>query len=163
MKILDKLIKSNIISLIFVTLILILMTVFVTNKYIESNFKSAYNVDNFIVDSDKTIKTTLKKLSDIDGLNEKAYSINITNNGEKRNYKILLSPIVDNDDDIRLSLNGYITRTLSKFDKEDNSYVIYSDSLNTQYTSINKIKIWQNSDSKIDNIKVNFEIKFKVD
>ena len=68
-----------------------------------------------------------------------------------------------NDNDIRLSINGYIIRDLSKFDKEDNSYVIISDTLNSHYTSINNIKLWQKKDSKLDNIKVDFEIKFKID
>ena len=76
---------------------------------------------------------------------------------------VIYMKLLVNDNDIRLSINGYIIRDLSKFDKEDNSYVIISDTLNSHYTSINNIKLWQKKDSKLDNIKVDFEIKFKVD
>ena len=163
MKILDKIIKSNVISLIIVTIILILMTVFITSKYIESKFKNTYVVDNFVVNTDRKIKTKLEKLSDEEGLKTKEYDINITNNGIKRNYKILLSPIIDNDDQIRVSFNNNTIRNLSSFDKEDNSYVIYKYYLPTSYSSLNNIKIWQKQDSNLNNINVDFKIEFKID
>ena len=163
MRILDKIIKSNIISLILVTLVLILMTVFITSKYIDSKLKDTYEVDRFIVSGDKKIKTKLNKLSDQDGIKSKEYTINITNNGIKRDYKILLSPIVENDEEIRVAFNNNIIRNLSSFDKEDNSYIIYEYYLPSSYSSLNTIRMWQKQDSKLNNIKTDFKIEFKID
>ena len=139
------------------------MTVFVTVKFYESKINSSYQIGSFIIDSEKKIKTTLKKLSDNEGLKTKNYKVNVTNNGDKKEYKILLSPIIENDSDIRLAINNNVVRNLSSFDKEDNSYVIYTSPLSTSYTSINNIKIWQKQDSTLNNLKVNFEIKVKID
>lgn len=163
MRVLDKIIRNNVISLVVVTIILIVLTVFVTTKFIEMKIKNTYEVEGFVISGDKKIKTKLNKLNDSEGLKEKQYTINITNNGETRNYKILLSPIVDNDSDIRLSFNDNIIRNLSSFDKEDNAYIIYQSYLPSSYSSLNYIRIWQRPTSIEDNIKVDFNLTFKID
>jgi len=163
MRVLDKIIKSNVISLTLVTIILIVLTVFVTTKFYEMKVKNTYEIEHFVISGDKKIKTKLNKLSDQDGLKGNIYTINITNNGPTRNYKILLSPIVNNDEDIRLSFNDNIIRNLSSFDKEDNSYIIYNSYLPSSYSSLNKIKIWQRPTSTEDNISVDFNLTFKID
>ena len=162
MKILDNIIKSNIIQLVFVTIVLIFLTVLATVKFYGNYINNNYEVDNFIINSDKRIKTKLKKLNDSEGLKEKGYKVNITNNGEQRYYKILLSPLVDNESEIRVAFNNNVIRNLSSFEKYNDSYVIYNYYLPKSYSSINTIKIWQKQDSTLDNINVNFDIKFEI-
>lgn len=159
MKLLNKTIFENVISLIVFIIIIVALTFIITLKILQNNVYNVYKEDNFMIELEPKINKTLDKLSDIDGLNSKFNKVNITNNNvDTRKYKILITPLNNDASDIRLSVDNYLIRNLSSFDKQNDSYIIYESSLEPQKSILHQIRVWQSKKSQKDNINVNFKI-----
>ena len=161
MKLLNKTILEYKLSIFLFIIFIVGVGIFATLKIIQNN-NHTYNYKDFIIDMDSKIDKKLEKLTDIEGIDIDANEVNITNNGIGRKYQIILTPIVENEDVIRVSINNQIIRYLSYFDKNEEGYIIYEKYLEKNYSDINKIRIWQNKISNLEPIKVDFEIKIKI-
>lgn len=162
LKALNKEIFDHVFSAIIFTIMLISLGIIISHKYLESNVQKVYNDNNLTIQISPRIKRTLNVLTDSEGLNSKNNVINITNNGEEnRRYKIILTPISDNEEDIRVAIDNSLIRSLSNFDKEDDSYILLVNELEPGFTRIHSVKVWQ--DKKVENkkIKVNFKLEVK--
>lgn len=158
MKILNGSIRRIYISMILVVLILIVLTSFIAIKLIENKNKLVYQDNNFMVEIEPNINKTIKSLSDSEGLKEKSNKINITNNSDKeKKYQIRLTPLNNNEDDIRISLNNTI-KNLSNYQKEDNYYILLEDNLKPSYSSIYDLRIFLSKNSSLNVLKVNFTL-----
>ena len=163
MKILNKSIIYYTISLIISIILFIALVVFITFRVINDNVRNVYIDNNMMIDIQPRINKTLDKLSDIDSFKINGNLINITNNSNKtKTYQIILSPINNNESDIKISIDDYIIRYLNKKKKKDNNYIIYELSLEPTYTSVHIIKVFQSNNSNIDNIKANFKLSVKI-
>lgn len=164
MKAINKSLVITIISAIFFTIIFIAIVALIVRKVvIEGSIYNTYQDQKFMIDFNPKISKTLDKLSDIEGLNSSYSYINITNNNKnKRKYQILLTPINSDEKDIRVSLSNTLIKDLSSFDKNNNNYILGEFSLESGYSNIHQIRIWQKKDSNIDKIKINFKVKVNI-
>lgn len=163
MKILNKSILESVISAIIFVIIFIVLTVVVTYKFIESNIHKTYNEKNFMIEIEPKINKELEILSDIEGLKDKYNIINITNNNsDTKKYQILLSPINDDDSDIRVSVDNYLIRSLNNFEKDNNSYILYENNLEANKSRLHQIRLWQSKNNPNKKINVNFKLSVKI-
>ncbi|MBR1416619.1 MAG: hypothetical protein IJ572_02240 [Bacilli bacterium] len=162
MKILNRSIIRYTISLIIFIGVLIGLTVFITIKIIEDNIHKTYQDNGFIIDINPKINKKLDKQLDIDGIYSPFNIINLTNNGKKRKYQIVLTPINNSDANIRVSVNNVLIRYLNNFDKVDDGYLLYENYLNEHYSISHQIRVWQSINSVVDNITVNFNLKVNI-
>ena len=160
-KMLNKAIFDHVVSAIVFTLILIASTTIITRKFIESNILNTYSDKGFTIQINPKIKNNLESLSDIEGLNLKSNVINITNNNtEDKTYQVILTPINDDEKDIRLAIDNYLLRNLDNFDKIDNSYLIIEYKLPSGMTNSHTIRMWQ--DKKVENKKINVDFNLEI-
>jgi len=163
MKGLNKSINKYVLSAMLFTLIAVFLTVVLTINLIKNNIRTVYSDNGFIIDLEPKISGKLEKLSDLDGLSIKTNKINITNNNDyKKKYQILISPLNNYEDNIRVSLNNNFIRYLNNFSKSDGYYIIYEGVLESGYSIVHQISIWQSEDSNIKSISVDFKISIKI-
>lgn len=163
MKILNRLIFEHVISAIIFVIFAIVLTVIITMKVIQNNIHNTYKEDNVMIEIEPKINRQLDKLTDIEGLNSKYNVINITNNDNViKKYQILLSPINDNENDIRIYLDNYLIRDLSYYKKEDNSYILYESELKPDFSILHQVRVWQAKNSDKDKINVNFKLSVRL-
>ena len=163
MKSLNSSIIGYCIKIIIAILLVVGLIVFITLKIINNDIRNVYVDNSMMIDIQPKIYKTLEKISDEKSFELKGNTINVTNNSTTtKKYQILLSPINNNDNDIRLSIDDYIIRYLNKYDKVDDNYLLYELSLDAGYTSINTIKVWLSNSSSLNNINVNFKLMVKV-
>lgn len=160
MKAIKRLLNGYIISAIFFVLLFIALIVLIISKYvIQENFHKTYQEDNFMIDIDPKINKKLDRLDDANGLYSDYNIVNITNNDQKtRKYRIILSSLSDNEDDIRVSIDNSLIRNLSNFDKKNNDYILGEFELESGFSNVHKIRMWQDIKSKLNKIKVDFKI-----
>ena len=163
MKVLNKTIIEYIISITIFLMIIIGLAVFITLRFIHSNIYEVYKDNDVLIELNPKVNKKLDKLSDIEGMSSSFYKINLTNNGKRKKYQIYISPLNDNDDNIRISLDNYIIRYLSSFEKVDDKYFIYEADIKSDYSLLHKIRIWQDKLSDKDNLKVNLKISVKIE
>ena len=162
MKSINKAIIEHIISAVIFTIFLVAVAIVLTSKFIESNIQKVYSDNGFMIQINPKINKELEELSDIEGLSSKSNIINITNNNNsEKKYQIFLTPVNDNDDDIRISLGNSLIRSLSKYEKKDGSYFLGEYSLPVNQTRIHSIRIWKDKKDHNKKINVNFNLEVK--
>ena len=163
MKGLNKSIATYIVSAIFFTIIAVSLTVVLTMNLINNNIRKTYEDSGIIVDIEPKIAKRLEKLNDVNGLDIAKNRVNITNNSDtNKKYEILLTPLNNNEKDIRLSLNNLLIRNLDKFEKEDNNYVLFKGELKSGYSAIFQVGMWQSEESESKTITADFKLNVKI-
>ena len=163
MKGLNKTIITYIVSAVFFTLFAVGLTVVLTLNLINNNIRNTYIENGVIVDLEPKVTKRLEKQSNVDGLKNVGNRIVITNNGENiKKYKLLLTPLSDNEKEIRVSLNKQLIRILEYFDKEDGAYVLYGGELASGYSAVYEVGMWLSDDSELNNLSVDFKINVKI-
>lgn len=159
-----KIIDHEIVRLYFITLMItiaiLLGSYFFVGYLLQDNVKSTVLHDGLMVELNPNINRQFNSLTDYEGLNSKKNIINITNTAEDAYYEILISPLNQDDSNIRLSINDLSIKYLSDLPRDGMAYVIKKDSLPRGYTSINFVKLWL----KYDNYqakKYNFKLSVK--
>ena len=164
MKAIKRSLIGYIISAVFFVLLFIALVVLIISKYvIRENLHNTYQEDNFMIDIDPKINKKLDKLDDANGLYSDFNIVNITNNDQKiRKYQIILSPLSNNEEDIRVSIDNSLIRNLSNFDKNNNNYILGEFELEPSYSNVHQIRMWQDIKSKLDKINVDFKITVNI-
>ena len=163
LKLLEKDIFNHIISAVFFTLLFAALAVVITMNYIATNIQKVYVDNGFMIQINPKISKELDIISDVEGLNTKTSSVNITNNNTtEKKYQLVLTPLNDNENDIRIALDNVFVRSLSKFKKEDNSYILTEYILPPQQTKIHNVKMWQDKKVQDKKINVNFSLEVKI-
>lgn len=163
MKKIKKKLFDSIVSMIVFTVVLIVLTIFVTNKFIELNIEKVYADGGLMIQINTKINKDLEDLSDAEGLGSKYNMINVTNNNNiTKKYQIILTPINKDENDIRIALDDVLIRNLSKFEKQDNSYVVGEYSLLPNQTRMHSIRMWIDKNSQNKKINVNFKVNVKI-
>lgn len=163
MKKIKKKLFDSIVSMIIFTVVLIVLTIFVTNKFIELNIEKVYADGGLMIQINTKINKDLEDLSDAEGLGSKYNMINVTNNNNiTKKYQIILTPINKDENDIRMALDDVLIRNLSKFEKQDNSYVVGEYSLLPNQTRMHSIRMWIDKNSQNKKINVNFKVNVKI-
>lgn len=163
MKKIKKKLFDSIVSMIVFTVVLIVLTIFVTNKFIELNIEKVYADGGLMIQINTKINKDLEDLSDAEGLGSKYNMINVTNNNSiTKKYQIILTPINKDENDIRMALDDVLIRNLSKFEKQDNSYVVGEYSLLPNQTRMHSIRMWIDKNSQNKKINVNFKVNVKI-
>ncbi len=163
MKKIKKKLFDSIVSMIVFTVVLIVLTIFVTNKFIELNIEKVYADGGLMIQINTKINKDLEDLSDAEGLGSKYNMINVTNNNNiTKKYQIVLTPINKDENDIRMALDDVLIRNLSKFEKQDNSYVVGEYSLLPNQTRMHSIRMWIDKNSQNKKINVNFKVNVKI-
>ena len=163
MKKIKKKLFDSIVSMIIFTVVLIVLTIFVTNKFIELNIEKVYADGGLMIQINTKINKDLEDLSDAEGLGSKYNMINVTNNNNiTKKYQIVLTPINKDENDIRMALDDVLIRNLSKFEKQDNSYVVGEYSLLPNQTRMHSIRMWIDKNSQNKKINVNFKVNVKI-
>ena len=163
LKLLEKDIFNHIISAVFFTLLFAALAVVITMNYIATNIQKVYVDNGFMIQINPKISKELDIISDVEGLNTKTSSVNITNNNTtEKKYQLVLTPLNDNENDIRIALDNVFVRSLSKFKKEDNSYILTEYILPPQQTKIHNVKMWQDKKVQDKKINVNFNLEVKI-
>ena len=163
MKKIKKKLFDSIVSMIVFTVVLIVLTIFVTNKFIELNIEKVYADGGLMIQINTKINKDLEDLSDAEGLGSKYNMINVTNNNNiTKKYQIILTPINKDENDIRMALDDVLIRNLSKFEKQDNSYVVGEYSLLPNQTRMHSIRMWIDKNSQNKKINVNFKVNVKI-
>lgn len=159
----NKTLTKYIISLVIVTIITIFLSYLLISNLLQNKIKTTYQTSNLIVEINPNINRELTKLTDIDGLNSGENHINITNISDTEvNYQILLTNLTSDESFIRLSINDYLIRNLSSFNKENNSYILGEYSLPSNYTACFNISLWLNyTESPINNNNYKFKLSIK--
>ena len=162
LKAINKEIFDHVVSAIVFTIMFISMAIIVTNKYIKSNLQKVYNENGFAIQINPKINKTLDILSDLDGLDTTSNNVNITNNNsEKRKYQLILTPINGEEEDIRVLLDNSLLRSLSKFDKIENAYIIAEVEIYPGLTNSHSVRMWQDIQSQNKKINVDFKLEVK--
>ena len=162
MKGINKAIFLYSLSIIFFTGLSIFLVIYFTNNYIKNSIRNIYEEKNFMIDLEPKIDKYLEVLDDTDGINIKTNHVYVTNNGETRNYQIRLESVNENENDIRINLDDYLIRSLSKFKKDNDEYILYEGTLKKGISALHKIGMWQSNKENKDSIKVNFKLKVKI-
>jgi len=162
MKGINNAILMYIISLVFFTLLSVVLVVYLTKNYISNSIRSVYVEKDFMIDVEPRVNKVLDKVSDSVGKTLDTNHVYVTNNGQTRSYQIRIEPINSDDEDIRVNLDNRLIRSLSKFKKDGNSYILYEGVLNKGISFLHKVGFWQNSESKKDNLKIDFKIKVQI-
>ena len=159
----NKEIFDHVISLIVFTLLLVVLTVIITLNYLHKNVQTVYIDKGFMVQINPKIKKDLESLTDSEGLNSKYNTINITNNNnEMKKYQLILTPLNNDEENIRVLLDNSLLRVLSKFRKEDDHYILGEYSLEKSNTIIHTIRMWKDKKDENKKINVNFNLSVKV-
>lgn len=145
---------------VFLAVLIIICAYLLTTLYISNNFSKTIAQDNLIIEYPPHIKTTLAPLSDSAGLKSKAYKVNVTNLSDyKVKYAIILSPMINNANNIRVSLDDLLIRNLNNFSEEDNTYVIYTTMVDPGYTDMHFLRFWGYQTS--NELAINFKLSVK--
>ena len=132
---------------------------FLRDVYIEK----VYADGGLMIQINTKINKDLEDLSDAEGLGSKYNMINVTNNNNiTKKYQIILTPINKDENDIRMALDDVLIRNLSKFEKQDNSYVVGEYSLLPNQTRMHSIRMWIDKNSQNKKINVNFKVNVKI-
>lgn len=163
MKILNKAIFEHIISMIIFIIVLVVITIVITLHFLHTNIQNVYVDNGMMIQINPKINKDLEALSDIEGLKIKSNVISITNNNyDTKKYQVYLTPLNDDDESIRVLLDGGLLRSLSKFEKVDDSYLITGYSLPPNLTRVHTISMWKDKKEENKKINVNFKINVKI-
>ena len=163
MKILNKAIFENVLSMVIFIVFLIVITVVITLHFLYTNIQNVYVEDGMMIQINPKINKELEALSDVEGLKIKSNVINITNNNyDTKKYQVYLTPINENDESIRVLLDSGLLRNLSKYEKVDDSYLITGYSLEPNQTRVHTISMWKDKKDENKKINVNFKISVKI-
>ena len=162
MKSLNKELTYYIISSIIFSLILIFSVILLVKNYISHNIRDTYIEKDVVIDIEPSIGYKLLKLDDYNGLKIKPNQINITNNGTLKRYQILLTPLNNNEQDIRVNINNQVITNLSQLPKKDNTYIIYEGTINNEVSIFHKISFWLKDTSSLEELPSNFKLKVKI-
>ena len=157
----NKEILDHTISATIFTILLVGAAIVITFKYIDSSIQKVYVDKGFSIQISPKINKSLDILSDYEGLSEKNNLINITNNNsEDMNYQIILTPLSEDEEDIRVALDKNIIKSLSNFEKKDDYYILIDNILPASVTKVHTITMWQ--DKRVENKKINVDFKLDV-
>ena len=157
--VINKELFKNSLSLVGITILFVVLAFVVTINFLKSNVQKTYVDKGFMIQINPKINKELEALTDVEGLNIKANKINITNNNtETKKYQLILTPIDDNDDSIRLLLDNSLLRPLSNFKKENNNYILGEYFVESGYTVLHTVSMWKDKKHEDKKVSVNFNL-----
>ena len=146
-----------ILNAILKSIAIIIIGYFIATNFVINEKRLVIERDGLITDINPNIRRKLDVVDNYDLKNVKRNRVVVTNNsGDVAKYQVILMPINKNEEDIMINFNDYVDRTLNRFEKKDNYYILYEGSLEYQYSSILDIKVYTKENKKIN---VNFKLK----
>ena len=142
-----------ILSSICASLIIVFLSFMIGYKLFESLNRRVYLRNNLLIDIEPNINYKISKY----GESLKGNRVLVTNNDtNSTSFSVVMCSLSNDEDDIMVSLDDNLIRSLKKFKKKDNCYILYDYTLESGYTFITNIKLFTNSDNV-------YNSKFKLD
>lgn len=151
-----------IIQCLFIVFIIIYLSILL-GKWLLSNNRDTYVLKDVVIDIDSNIDKKLEKVSDIEGINLDSNTIMLTNNSNiKKSYQVLLCGNDSNKENIRISINKTLVKSLNKFNYNNSCFEILNSSLEPYSSNELKFSIWNKKSSNIENIYVKYTLKVNI-
>ena len=151
-----------IIQSLFIIFIIIYLSILL-GRWLLSNNKDTYVIKDVVVDIDSLIDKKLEKVTDIEGINLESNDIMLTNNSNvNKDYQVLLCGNDNYKEDIRISLNKSLVKSLNKFNYNNSCFEILNSSLEPYSSNELKFSIWNKKSSNIKDIYVKYTLKVNI-
>ncbi len=162
----EKNLKKQIIIEILALLFLIIVIIYAMIAINKSNFSKLNSDGGIVTILDDQNQDKISILSDGAGIMQEGTTYTITNNSQKDiDYDLIIIPSVKNEkilDNIRIGIDDLYIENLTDYEKKDDGYVIFSNSLKTNYTKKYLIKTWYKLDTSDDLFDKNINFTYKV-
>lgn len=155
--------KREIVRYIILIVILVIITfgliIIISMNLLSNERNDIYKTNNLLVNIEPNIKGKIDNISNFNVINNNSNHLVISNNSSNKvSYKILLSPVDDKKDSLKVSLNDTLIRDLSNLKIYEDNYIIFENELDSHYTDIFELKIWL-KDDKYKDFKFDYRLK----
>lgn len=161
--------KKQIISEIFLLIILAMVVVYAFTVIQKNNKTSVFARDGFVVSVDDSNLKKLEVLSDGQGLETNYVRYTLTNNNaEAKKCKLVLKPSLENEDvleHIKMGLNDLFVVNVLELEKYGDGYIIDEFNIGPGYTRNYLFKYWFDLETSedISKNKITFDYEFILD